>query len=252
MNPLVTVITVTYNCERTLAATLDSVRAVKLPSVEYVVVDGASTDGTLDLLHANQDIIDVLLSEPDAGIYDAMNKAARLANGKYVIFLNGDDQFIPRGFTSALLQLSDAADSIVSCSCYVNSAAAPTEVLRASTVRLARINSIPHPSTFTPAEIQRELGFDCTFQIAADYDFFVRAIKAGVRIRTLDIAVAVHYRGGASGDAARSSHEVDIIQHRHFNRRARYLARLRGVLHRLGRLVRLGSTARPVAQVGPR
>lgn len=93
MNPLFTIITVTRNAEATLPATLDSVKAQTCRLYELVVVDGASTDGTVAM--AKESGIDNLkvISEPDRGLYDAMNKGLGMADGDYVIFLNAGDAF---------------------------------------------------------------------------------------------------------------------------------------------------------------
>src|SRR5664279_5073450 len=95
---LVTVITVVYNGASGLAQTVDSVLALPDEDIEYVVVDGGSTDGTQDILRAYGNRLDYWLSEPDAGIYDAMNKAIALARGRFVLHLNIGDRLlaIPR------------------------------------------------------------------------------------------------------------------------------------------------------------
>ncbi len=89
----VSIITVVRNEPAALASTIDSVRAQSYPSIEFVVVDGASTDGTCDVLRRNVTRIDKWLSEPDRGIYDAMNKAKALATGDFAMFVNAGDRF---------------------------------------------------------------------------------------------------------------------------------------------------------------
>jgi len=234
MSPLVSVITVTFNCVATLARTLDSVRASKRADVEYVVVDGASTDGTLELLESNRDIIDVLISEPDQGIYDAMNKAVKHAHGDYVIFLNGDDQFIPAGFRGALDVLPKSGRAIETFTTLVRSEVQPSEVLAATPWKLLMFNTVPHPSTFTPRELQAGLEFDTTYRIAADYDMFLRAWVAGTRFHVHSLAIAVHHRGGASGDPIASTQELARAQ----RRRLPWLLRLIPRLHGLWQIVR--------------
>ena len=91
--PRVSIITVTYNAADLIERTVASVAGQTYPNIEYIVVDGASTDGTLDLIekYAEQDVISRWVSEPDAGIYDAMNKGLGLAKGEYVWFMNAGD-----------------------------------------------------------------------------------------------------------------------------------------------------------------
>lgn len=92
-HPTLSVITVTFNAERTLPHTLKSVVEQTYPHIEYIVIDGASTDGTLQMLNQSGVTVHHLVSEPDKGLYDAMNKGAALATGDYLCFLNAGDAF---------------------------------------------------------------------------------------------------------------------------------------------------------------
>lgn len=107
MNPLFSIITVAYNAQQTIPATLKSVKEQTCKLYEYIVVDGASNDSTVELAHKSGIENMILISEPDKGIYDAMNKGLGVANGDYVIFLNAGDSF----HSSNSLQL--IADSIM-------------------------------------------------------------------------------------------------------------------------------------------
>ena len=89
---LLTIITITYNAERFLERTLKSVQQQSRPDVEYLLIDGGSKDGTLALAKQYQEVLSNVVSEPDKGIYDAMNKGLRLAKGQYVWFMNAGDQ----------------------------------------------------------------------------------------------------------------------------------------------------------------
>ena len=91
---LISIITVVRNASRQLADTIESVRRQTYPSVEYIVVDGASTDSTADVLRRNLSRIDKWISEPDRGIYDAMNKGKAMASGAFALFVNAGDTFV--------------------------------------------------------------------------------------------------------------------------------------------------------------
>ncbi len=92
--PLITVVTVVFNGVKTLEETIKSVINQTYPNVEYIIIDGGSTDGTLDIIKKYEDIIDYWVSEPDKGIYDAMNKGIFLALGEFVYFLGCDDLIV--------------------------------------------------------------------------------------------------------------------------------------------------------------
>jgi glycosyltransferase involved in cell wall biosynthesis len=92
LSPSISVITVVRNGASVIADCIDSVLAQQIDGLEYIVIDGASTDGTLEIIRRYGDAISVCISEPDRGLYDAMNKGLRLARGRYIHFLNADDR----------------------------------------------------------------------------------------------------------------------------------------------------------------
>ena len=99
---LASIVTITFNSQKTLNRTIDSVLGQTYPDIEYIVIDGGSTDGTLDILRARDNDIDFWLSEPDAGISDAFNKGISLAHGAYVALVNSDDWLEPTHISTAV------------------------------------------------------------------------------------------------------------------------------------------------------
>ena len=93
--PSISIITATFNAGDQLPTLIDSLRAQSDRNFEWIVVDGASTDATIDLLEASGDIVSTWISEPDFGIYDALNKAIRLSTGEYYLVLGADDRLLP-------------------------------------------------------------------------------------------------------------------------------------------------------------
>src|SRR5690554_5935160 len=108
--PTLSVITVVYNNVKDIARTLHSVLDQSYPHIEYVVVDGGSTDGTLAVLRQYEDRISQLISEPDEGIYDAMNKGLRMATGDYVLFMNSGDQLYASNTVEAVFASAPDSD----------------------------------------------------------------------------------------------------------------------------------------------
>ena len=209
---LLTIITVTKNCAATINRTLDSVSAVKRPEVEYIVVDSVSTDGTLEAIRARGALVDQLVSEPDSGIYNAMNKGVKLANGIYVLFINGDDALVVDGFTSVMDAMSRGYSSIICASTLVGELRSPAETLVAKPLRLPFFNSIPHPSSFVRRELLLQNPFREDLRIVSDYDFFLGAYLAGHSFTVLPVVTALHQRGGASGDVQCSQSELERVR----------------------------------------
>lgn len=209
---LLTIITVTKNCAATIDGTLDSVKVVKRPGVEYVVVDGVSTDATLEAIHARGGLVDRLVSEPDSGIYNAMNKGVELARGHYVLFINGDDALVADGFSAVMEAMAHGQDGIICATTLVGELAAPAETLVAKPWRLPFFNSIPHPSSFVRRELLLRSPFREDLRIVSDYDFFLGAYLAGQSFCVLPVVTALHQRGGASGDVLRSQLELERVR----------------------------------------
>jgi glycosyltransferase involved in cell wall biosynthesis len=209
---LLTIVTVTKNCDATIDRTLDSVSAVKRPGVEYVVVDGVSTDATLEAIRARGGLVDLLVSEPDSGIYNAMNKGVGLARGRYVLFINGDDALVTDGFATVMDAMAQGKDGIICATTLVGALGSPAETLVAKPWRLPFFNSIPHPSSFVRRELLLRSPFREDLRIVSDYDFFLGAYLAGQSFRVLPVVTALHQRGGASGDVQRSQAELERVR----------------------------------------
>ncbi len=198
--PLVAVITVVHNGARHIADTIEAVLAQSYENVEYIVVDGGSTDGTVDVLRRYDDRIDYWLSEPDAGIYDAMNKGIDLVSDPdaYVIFANADDRlFSPRALERAI-ELGRGADLIYGRMRLTDGDASAVQGRQVATRDLAR-ETLCHPATLMRRRVFDAVGrFDTSFRIAADYDLIVRCFQHPVTTEFVDEIVAEMRMGGMS------------------------------------------------------
>lgn len=210
--PLISIVTVTKNCGGTLARTLRSLKSIKATDIEYIIVDGVSTDDTLSVIEQFPGLVDQLISEPDTGIYNAMNKGLALTKGDYVLFINGDDELMPNGFAHVKSVLRNGNIDVLCATTLVDSVESPAEILIPQPWRLLFYNAIPHPSAFVASALLKKYRFREDLRIASDYDLFLRLFMDRRRFVKLDVATALHRRGGASGNISLSELEVDRVK----------------------------------------
>lgn len=198
--PLVSIVTVVRNGLMTLPRTLDSVLSQDFPQIEHVIVDGGSTDGTLDLLRANQHRIDLWISETDRGISDAFNKGIALARGEIVGLLNSDDWYEP-GAIRAVVTAMQTSGADISCGrLQYWDANRRTYLVTSDPALLARGMSVGHPTVFVRRDCYRKYGlFRLDFRVAMDYEWLIRASTAGARFAAIDRCIA-NMQGGGVGD----------------------------------------------------
>lgn len=218
----VSIITVTYNCAGVVADALRSVAAQDHPAIEHIVVDGASRDGTLDVVRTAGAHVAQVVSEPDRGIYDAMNKGLALASGDWVGFLNADDLLASPQTISRMLAAAEAgpqpADIVYGDLVYVDAADTGRVVRywqsgRFMPSRLRYGWMPPHPTFYVRRTLLQQVGlFDTGMRIAADYDLVLRCLmRPGVRVCYLPEVLVRMRVGGASnrslGAMSRKSRE---------------------------------------------
>lgn len=194
-----TIITVAYNAKDTIAQTISSVAAQTTEYVEYLIIDGASSDGTVDILRQMSSDIDYWLSEPDNGIYDAMNKGIAMASGEWIMFLNADDYLASARSIQFLLEAADDSIDIVAGKTIMKSA--HDERLFHPSRHFGLMLQLPfmHPAIIVRRSVFEICGyFDTRYRLAADCDFLLRAIKLGHRYREINEVVTVMRDGGAS------------------------------------------------------
>lgn len=184
----ITVVTACYNSEATIRDAIESVLSQTFSDVEYIVVDGASADNTLAIVREYGSRIAQVISEPDKGIYDALNKGIHAATGDLVGFLHSDDLF---SHSSVLSRIASEAgnseghgelvcDAVYGDLNYVSAADTSKVVRRWTSCRftpalLSRGWMPPHPTLYLKRDIYRELGgFDLCYRIAADYESILR------------------------------------------------------------------------------
>ena len=202
MSVKISVITVCLNEAGALASTCDSIRSQRYPNLEWIVIDGASTDGSLDVLRDYEDCITYLMSEPDDGIYDAMNKGIGLSSGDYLLFLNAGDKLADPDVLYSVKPFSDVGiiygDIQVTSDETSDLLVLPQKLPEDFLIK----KMMPHQSSFIKKSLFYEYGlYDLSYRIAADYDFFVRILHVN-RVKSMHCGalISIFYTGGISND----------------------------------------------------
>lgn len=214
MNNLkISVITAVYNNKETIVDALESVLSQSYHNVEHIVIDGGSTDGTVELVRAFGDKIEKFVSEPDEGIYDALNKGIALATGDIVGFLNSDDVYAHDRVLEKIARAfhHEGADSVYGDLNYVKRDDVSKVVRHWKShgfthQKLRQGWMPPHPTFYVRKEIYEKYGgFDTSFKIAADYDSILRFLGIYQISTTYIPEVLVQMRlGGVSNRDLRS------------------------------------------------
>lgn len=216
--PLLTVITVVFNGAATLEQTICSVIGQTYGNVEHIIIDGGSTDATLDILRKYEGHIDYWVSEKDAGIYDAMNKGISLARGGYIGMLNADDYFAnPSALEKIAAYLGENnVDAVFSCLDIVDPAN-PDRVLRKYRISsfspfMLRIGVMPpHPTFYCRKSCYEKAGpYRTDYRIAADFEMLVRLLlKHHVTWGFIDETTVKMRSGGLSSRGIKSNWVVN-------------------------------------------
>ncbi len=178
----ISVITVCYNAASTIQDTIDSVASQDYPDIEYIIYDGASTDGTVEVIRKNEHHISKWFSEPDKGIYDAMNKAIKHATGEVVGIINADDFYASPHSLSRIMEIfqREQVDSVFGDLFIVDPSDTGRIVRRYSSANFYRKRFAwgfmpAHPSFFVRREAYDRYGvFKTDYEIAADYELLIR------------------------------------------------------------------------------
>jgi glycosyltransferase involved in cell wall biosynthesis len=206
----ISVVTVSYNSAKTIAKTIASVQSQTYPDVEHVFIDGGSTDGTVEIIKAYLRPNDVLLSEPDKGIYDGMNKGIRLATGEVVGTLNSDDFFANDQVLSQIAQSfrNKQIDMVWADVLYINEKDQPQRLYRSGFFRpwMVRFGVMPaHPTFYARKNLLGEVGdYGIHFSIAADFEYILRTMRISQRFLYVP-AVWVHMLAGGVSNSSLSS-----------------------------------------------
>lgn len=217
--PIVSIITVNLNNAPGLQQTIDSVLRQTCKNYEFIIIDGGSTDGSRSVIEQQAHRINYRVSEPDSGIYHAMNKGISRATGIYCLFLNSGDWLVDEHVLKQCFAQNHTADLLIGgCHVLEQSNRIHTYIPKQElTFRSFYGTTIPHQSTFIKRDLFGQLGlYDETYRIHGDYEFWIRAvILHPCSVAPLNCVVANYSLDGISNQAAcaeQSREEIQRIQ----------------------------------------
>lgn len=221
----ISIITVSYNEENTIEKTILSVLNQTYNNVEYIIIDGNSTDNTTSIIKKYQKKIDVVISEKDNGIFDAQNKGIKISSGDYLFFLNAGD-YIQNNQTIERI-VSQKLNKDIVYGDIVFELNSGKKYRKNSPDKIRNLNmfveSVPHPAIFFNKEIFEKYGYyDTKYQISADYDFILKAIF-GLKLsyKHIRVPIAVFNLRGISSTFEKSTvyaNERSEIQKKYLNK----------------------------------
>lgn len=216
----ISIITVVYNNKKTISNAIESVLYQTYPNVEYIIIDGGSTDGTLEIINKYASKISKIVSEKDNGIYDAMNKGLKLATGNVIGILNSDDLYVNKNILNdVMFQFSNDPnlDILYGDLVYVKHDDI-NKIVRTWTSKNYYPNFFenggvpPHPSLFVSARVYQEAGyFNLKYRLAADYEFMLRTFKTfSFKIKYLPLVFVNMRLGGATNNSLKNIYKGNL------------------------------------------
>lgn len=211
----VSIITVTYNAAETIEKTITSVLVQSYKNIEYIIVDGISTDGTWEKICKYKNQIHKIIHERDNGLYDAMNKGISLATGDIIGIINGDDWYETDAVENVVNAFRNNVDVIYGDMRMIGDNDNTGQICDYVDMSDIWYSMIPHPTVFVRKHIYNKFGiFNLNYPIASDYELILRFYTKGVRFQYINKVLANFRRGGLTTDkwfeCAREVKEVSM------------------------------------------
>jgi glycosyltransferase len=209
----ISIITAVYNNKETIRDAIESVLNQTYKNVEYIIIDGVSDDGTVEIIQSYGDKISKFISEKDKGIYDGLNKGISLATGGFIAFLHSDDLYASSRVVEGIMKVLESDGSLDGV--YGDLIYTPkndtSKVLRYwkskdFNVFLLKLGWMPaHPTLFLKRDVYEKFGgFDLDFKIAGDYDFMLRVLSAGIKVKYIPEILYKMRVGGESNKSIKN------------------------------------------------
>ena len=206
MNQKVSIITVCLNSVNTIEQTIKSVLNQTYPNIEYIIIDGKSVDGTIEVIKKYEGKIGRWISEPDAGLYDAMNKGIAMASGDIIGIINSDDWYAIQAVEKVVQVFEQGeADVVYGKLRRVHVDGQIAEAENGDLNDMPYRMTVPHPTAFVKKSVYSQYGlFNLQYELAADYEFFLRIYLQKVKMKQVDCVLAYFREGGLSGRRAKT------------------------------------------------
>jgi len=214
--PLISIITVVYNGVKTIEQTIQSVIQQPYQNKEYIIIDGGSTDGTVELIKKYESYLSYWVSERDNGIFDAMNKGIGQAKGELIGIINADDWYEENIFTTIADRFRETGSDHVIHGIIRNFLDEEFYSIIGNSIRRLRYNMIQHPTCFIPTKIYKTFGnYDIKFKHSADYDLILRYVNLGVKFSFIEKPIVNFRLGGNSSNtwAEKEMYKVRVKHH---------------------------------------
>lgn len=239
--PMISVVTVVRNGEQQLAQTIGSVTEQTYRNIEFIVIDGNSTDGTLAIIRAHEKWITRWVSEPDGGIYDAMNKAVRMCSGAYLYFLNCGDRIATPETVEQVVRAIEKESPDILCGhiLEMHTSGNILSTFKTTSEYQLFLLTVCHQAIFTARRVFDKVGgFDTSYRICADRDWLLRALKVHHFAMTyIDLPISIFDTSGVSSRQRRRLRLENLkINYKYF-KGSFYLFVIRQAGAKIGRLV---------------
>ena len=205
MQPKISIITITYNSEKTVEETIRSVISQDYPNLEYIIIDGVSNDGTLAVVDRYRDHIAKVVSEPDKGISDAFNKGILHATGDIIGIINSDDVLLP-GALKAVADAYDEETGVYRGNVFMWESESGTKIQAVPTMKFPlhtfKKRIVCHPGTFVARWVYEKCGlFKTHFRFMMDVDLLIRMYEGGVKFKYIPTELAMFRLGGVTSSS---------------------------------------------------